>query len=173
MYFLSLLSNDKTDKKARVGTRGQASVEAAFMLPLLMLLILLLLQPGIILYDKMVMRMAAAEGCRLLVSLSSADQLDCEEYITRRLGAIPPLRYFHVHDSQCTWEIECSGSCEAMNSTVRIATKLQPLPLLVWPCAAFNLLDDEGCLLIEVEERSNNYPSWVTTPPNNTVWLGE
>ena len=41
MYFLSLLSNDKTDKKARVGTRGQASVEAAFMLPLLMLLILL------------------------------------------------------------------------------------------------------------------------------------
>ena len=42
--------------------RGQATVEAAFAVPVLMVLVLMLVQPGIILYDRIVMEGAAA-GC--------------------------------------------------------------------------------------------------------------
>ncbi len=53
-------------RAGRCGCRedGQATVEAAFALPVLFLLVLLLVQPGIVLYDRMVMASAAAEGCR-------------------------------------------------------------------------------------------------------------
>ncbi len=47
--------------------RGQATVEAAFAVPVLMVLVLMLVQPGIIRYDRIVMEGAAAAGCRLLV----------------------------------------------------------------------------------------------------------
>ena len=88
--------------------RGQSTVEAAVALPVVFLLVLLLVQPGIVLYDRMVMAGAAAEGCRLLAT-SDGDAATCEEYVRRRLGAIPPLDVFHVHDSGCTWEVRCEG----------------------------------------------------------------
>ena len=84
--------------------RGQSTVEAAVALPVVFLLVLLLVQPGIVLYDRMVMAGAAAEGCRLLAT-SDGDAATCEEYVRRRLGAIPPFDVFHVHDSGCTWEV--------------------------------------------------------------------
>lgn len=69
--------------------RGQSTAEAAVALPVVFLLVLLLVQPGIVLYDRMVMAGAAAEGCRLLAT-SDGDAATCEEYVRRRLGAIPP-----------------------------------------------------------------------------------
>ncbi|MFR1167372.1 MAG: TadE/TadG family type IV pilus assembly protein [Adlercreutzia equolifaciens] len=39
--------------------RGQSTVEAAVALPVVFLLVLLLVQPGIVLYDRMVMAAAA------------------------------------------------------------------------------------------------------------------
>ena len=42
---------------------GQATVEAAFLLPVLFVGLLLLMQPGILLYDRLVMQAAASEGC--------------------------------------------------------------------------------------------------------------
>ena len=47
---------------------GQTTVEAAFGLPIVFLLVLLLAQPGIVLYDRMVMASAASEACRLLAT---------------------------------------------------------------------------------------------------------
>ena len=51
--------------------RAQATIEAAFAIPLLGVLLLMLLQPGIVLYDKIVMEHAAAEGCRLLATTTA------------------------------------------------------------------------------------------------------
>ena len=42
--------------------RGQSTVEAAVALPVVFLLVLLLVQPGIVLYDRMVMAGAAGRG---------------------------------------------------------------------------------------------------------------
>lgn len=69
--------------------RGQSTVEAAVALPVVFLLVLLLVQPGIVLYDRMVMAGAAAEGCRLLAT-SDGDAATCEEYVRRRLGRSLP-----------------------------------------------------------------------------------
>ena len=109
--------------------RGQSTVEAAVALPVVFLLVLLLVQPGIVLYDRMVMAGAAAEGCRLLAT-SDGDAATCEEYVRRRLGAIPPLDVFHVHDSGCTWEVRCEGGGAADVARVTVRTEVRPLPLL-------------------------------------------
>ena len=63
---------------------GQATVEAAFLIPVIFIVMMVLLQPGIILYDRMVMNHAAAEACRMLAtSTGSADSSKerCEELI--------------------------------------------------------------------------------------------
>ena len=69
--------------------RGQSTVEAAVALPVVFLLVLLLVQPGIVLYDRMVMAGAAAEGCRLLAT-SDGDAATCEEYVCRAWGRSRP-----------------------------------------------------------------------------------
>lgn len=60
--------------------RGQGTVEAAFVLPVLLGLVLFLLQPGIVLYDRVVMKSAAAEACRLLI-VSGSDFGESEEAV--------------------------------------------------------------------------------------------
>ena len=68
---------------------GQATVEAAVLIPALFTALLLLLQPGILLYDRMVMQGAAAEGCRLLATKTAAlGDMDgsCEAFVRHRLG---------------------------------------------------------------------------------------
>ena len=46
----------------RAGERGQATVEAAFLIPVLFTVLLLSVQPGMVLYDRMVMRAAASDA---------------------------------------------------------------------------------------------------------------
>ena len=82
---------------------GQATVEAAFLLPVLFVGLLLLMQPGILLYDRLVMQAAASEGCRLLATKTAAagDMAEsCEAFVRHRLGAIPPVSCFHVHEAR-------------------------------------------------------------------------
>ncbi len=57
---------------SRTDEAGQATVEAAFLVPVLFIVLLLLLQPGILLYDRIVMQGAAAQGCRLLATSTQA-----------------------------------------------------------------------------------------------------
>ncbi len=60
------------ERNGKAVERGQGTVEAAFVLPVLLGLVLFLLQPGIVLYDRVVMKSAAAEACRLL-AISGSD----------------------------------------------------------------------------------------------------
>ena len=89
--------------------RGQATVEAAVLIPVLFTALLLLLQPGILLYDRMVMQGAAAEGCRLLATKTAAQgDMDgsCEAFVRHRLGAVP-----RTTASTCTAEAAAGTSC--------------------------------------------------------------
>lgn len=90
------------ERNGKAVERGQGTVEAAFVLPVLLGLVLFLLQPGIVLYDRVVMKSAAAEACRLL-AISGSDFGESEEavkaFIRHRLAAIPPQDLFHVHGS--------------------------------------------------------------------------
>ncbi len=156
--------------------RGQSTVEAAFVLPIVMLLVLFLLQPGIILYDRIVMQSAATEGCRLLSTLPSDNTSEGEDYIKRRLSAVPQQDLFHVHsDSACSWVIELVGNETTSQVSVSILTEVKPLPLLDIGAALLGMTNDEGNLEVKVEAQLQSQPDWVLSDEGSldpTNWIG-
>ncbi len=141
--------------------RGQSTVEAAFALPVLVLLVLLLLQPGIILYDRVVMQGAASEACRLLATTSGGDVGLAEDFVRRRLGAIPQLDQFHVHSEGCSWVIELTGDEASNVASARLATEVRPLPLMDGALALLGLTNGQGNLVVQVESQQQVQPDWV------------
>lgn len=150
----SVFENDGCD-------RGQATVEAAFALPILMILVLLLVQPGILLYDRMIMSSAASEGCRLYATARSDVVETCEDYVKRRLSAIPQIDQFHVHSSKCSWKISFSGGEHSQISKVEISTEVKPLPLLDSGMKLLGLLNSKGNLVVKVDSMQKMQPDWV------------
>lgn len=141
-------------------------MEAAFALPVLMMLVLMLIQPGIVLFDRMVMQAAAAEGCRLLAtstdSLGSMDEA-CEAFIRHRLGSIPQQDCFHVHEGTngCSWRISLSGDESSQTVEVGISNELKPLPLLDAAAALLGLVNENGNLVVEVSASAPAQPGWA------------
>lgn len=146
-------------RRKRRAEAGQATVEAAVSIPLVFLLVLLLVQPGIILYDRMVMASAAAEGCRLLAT--GASPTDVEAFVRRRLGAVPEQDIFHVHSSGCTWEVQCTGGGSADQSRVTVRTQVRPLPLLDGGAVLMGMTNGKGCLSVEVTAAAPTRPVWA------------
>ncbi len=144
---------------------GQSTVEAAFLIPVLFVLLLLLIQPGIVLYDRTVMHGAAAEACRLLATRTDAAGAGEDAYrasILRRLGSVPQEAHFHVHDGQgCSWTIELSGDEHADTVEVRISNKLRPLPIVDAGATLLGLTGDDGCLDVSVTATARTQPDWV------------
>lgn len=142
--------------------KGQATIEAAFVLPFALVLVLLLIQPGILLYDRIVMKAAASEGCRLLATNSdSFAASDAKDYIKRRLGAVPQQDCFHVHSPECSWEIQLSGSESTKDTSVIITNEVKPLPLFDAGASLLGLLNERGNFELEVHVSSQTQPSWT------------
>lgn len=146
--------------RQRRGERGQSTVEAAVALPVVFLLVLLLVQPGIVLYDRMVMASAAAEGCRLLAT-GDGDAATCEDYVRRRLGAVPQADIFHVHSTGCTWEVLCEGGGASDTSRVTVRTEVRPLPLLDGGAALLGLVNERGNVTVEVSVSVPTRAEWA------------
>ena len=158
--------------------RGQGTVEAAVVLPVLFLLMLLLLQPGIVLYDRQVMGSAASEACRLLATKTSAAgsmQESCEAFVRHRLSAIPQHDSFHVHGSKCSWRITLTGDENSEYVSVRIKNELRPLPLLDAGSRLLGLTNAAGNLEIEESVTMPTQPSWASTVEGGldpSSWIG-
>lgn len=148
-----------------VEKRGQATVEAAFALPVVFLLLLMLIQPSIVLYDRLVMHQAAAEGCRVLMtSDGSGDALrQCEDYVRRRLSAVPQQECFHVHDDACSWAIDLQGSSSSSEVSVAISTELKPLPLFDAAAALAGAVNEGGNIVLRVEVGMDAQPTWFAS----------
>ncbi len=147
------------------GKRGQATVEAAFLIPILFVLLLLLIQPGIVLYDRMVMQAAAAEGCRLLATQPAQGGLSeerIEALITRRLGSIPPQDLFHCHEGGCSWRIEVRGGETSETTEVVIGNRIEPLPVMDVGASLAGILDADGRYSFEVSCSAPTQPQWVS-----------
>ena len=145
-------------------SRGQATVEAACLIPLVFLLLLISCQPMIMLYNRIVMENAAAEGCRLLSSktaLGDYSEDKYQGYVKRRLAAIPPTDIFHAHVGSGTWNIVLSGDENSQSVSVAITNKLKPLPLLGWGTQLLGMCDEQGYLTQEVKSSMPTQPSWV------------
>ncbi|MBQ3106828.1 MAG: pilus assembly protein [Eggerthellaceae bacterium] len=157
--------------------KGQSTVEAAFVLPLLMTVFLLMAQPALILYDKMVMSAAAAEACRLMATLPASQKDLCEDFVRRRLGAVPPHQCFHVHaEGKCSWEVDVQGDEAASAVSVTIKNKVKPLPLLDVTAVLLGLVDDEGFLPVVVCMSMPTQPAWVAGSANGEApsdWVGD
>lgn len=133
---------------------AQATVEAAIMIPVIFLLLLLLIQPGIYLYDLCIMNEAAAETCRVLSTSSDTEKAKiCESFAKRRLSAIPQQDNFHMHSGGCSYEISYEGSQESNEVCVIIKNQLKPLPLVGFITNFVGLLNENDCL--EIEARSS------------------
>lgn len=146
----------------RSNNKGQATVEAAVTLPILMLLTLLLLQPGILLYDRLIMSSAAAEGCRLLATNEGeADEID--SFLRRRLGAVPEQDNFHVHSTGCTWDIQYSGGGASDRARVTLRTEVRPIPLIGAGSSLLGLVNARGNFVVEV----------TCEAPTRAVWAQE
>jgi hypothetical protein len=144
--------------------RGQGTVEAAFLIPILFLLVLMLCQPMILLYNRMVMENAANEGCRLLATKTEQGRYSedkYEGYIKRRLAAIPPIDIFHVRSEPRSWEIQQEGNESTTLVSVRIINRVEPLPLIGWGAKLLGMCDAQGYLTQEVVARAMTQPEWV------------
>ncbi|MCL1879661.1 MAG: pilus assembly protein [Actinomycetia bacterium] len=152
------------DGRQMLSRRGQATVEAAFLIPVLLLLILLLCQPAILLYNQIVMQNAAAESCRLLATRSdvgSYSDQKYEAYTLRRLAAIPPVDVFHAHGNGMDWQIDLVGGELSQTVSVRIQNHLKPLPIIAWGAGVLRQTDQNGYLTQSVEVTMPSQPDWV------------
>lgn len=143
--------------------RGQATVEAAFLIPALLLSLLLLIQPGILLYTRMVMEGAAAEGCRVLATASDLEQGTdtVESFVKRRLASVPQQPNFHVHDPACSWVIKLNGGETASQVSVQITNEIRPLPLFDFGLKALGVLNARGNYEITVTKELTTKSTWV------------
>lgn len=135
------------------------------MVPVLFVVLLALLQPGIILYDRVVMNYAAAEGCRLLATGTDSAGMSedrCRELIKRHLGAIPPQDLFHMHDEGCSYDIELSGNERTALVAVKISNRVELLPLFDAGAALAGVSQD-GTLEIQVERTAMTKATWLGT----------
>lgn len=148
---------------ARRRTAGQASVEAAFLIPLLLLTLLLLIQPAILLYTYLVMQGAAAEVCRIASTETLLEQNAeaVERYAMRRLAAVPQQDNFHVHEPTCTWDITYQGNDMTATVVVQITNQARPLPLFDFGLAALGLLNEQGNIQMSASYQLQTKSNWV------------
>ncbi len=157
---------------------GQATVEAAFLIPVLFIVLLMLIQPGIILYDRMVMNYAAAEGCRLLATRTDSGGMGEDRYqeiVKRHLGAIPPQDLFHMHDGGCSYEIELSGNENSAVVAVKITNRVKLLPLFDAGATLAGISKD-GTVEIKVEQTARTKAPWLGTSASGLspdAWVHE
>ncbi len=147
-------------------------MEAAAFVPVFMLLLALLLQPVFLLYTRSVMQQAASEGLRVLSTREdggAATDDACEEYVKRRLAAVPNVAAFHTGE----WEVEVSGDASG-EASVKVTGRLRPLPLI--GVLAQGLGEAEGDLVVlKVEASGGARPSWLEGGYGDwvSIWQGD
>ena len=162
----------------RVGECGQATVEAAFFIPVLFTVLLLSVQPCMVLYDRMVMQAAVSDACRLVAVKTDAagdSSQAVEAFVRHRLGCIPPVSCFHVHEGGCSWEVSVQGDERSERVSVEVVGKVKPLPILDAGAALLGLTDGDGLLTVKARCERATQPDWVMGSPQGLdpeAWIG-
>ena len=113
-------------------TRGQSCVEAAFLLPVLLVFLLVLLQPALMLYHALILENTCQEACRVLATCSNdQDMRALDSFITHRLQALPA--FFAASDDadeHPDWSITTQGNAASREVGVTIEGQVRALPLV-------------------------------------------
>lgn len=148
----------------KLSIEAQATVEGAFLIPVILLMLMLLIQPGILLYDRMVMQAAASEGCRLVATKPSGDSADAYKgYVIRRLGSVPQQENFHVHEGNCTWVVTFEGDELSSQVSVSIENQVKPLPFFDFGAQVLGLLNGSGNFTQKVSVSLTSKSPWVVS----------
>jgi len=149
-----------------VGQDGQATVEAALLLPTVMVVLALLLEPACMGYTRMVMQATAAETARAALTDVDGNFDDCVAFAKRRLAAVPDLPVFHVGGAD-DWNVEVDRKEGGKDVRVTVHGHARPLPLFGGLAAAFATTDETGVVLeVSVDETmragwvGGSYGSW-------------
>lgn len=152
--------------------KGQASVEAALVLPILLLALAILLQPIFVLYTRAVMHEAAAEGVRVLMSYEGSGAVSQESvhsYIQRRLSAVPNIAAFHTGGLE-GWLIAFEGSGSTQKVSVKVEGCFRPLPILgIVASMLGEVRGNEVVLTVQVDQFA--HPSWLQD--TYSTWVSE
>lgn len=152
-------------------TSGQSSVEAALLLPTLLTVFMLMLQPCTMMYTKIVINFACSDSLRLIAfqggSQETYGQERLNEYVLHRLKAVPHIDIFHVGKAE-GWTIELSAS-EDGNAQIYLSHKVKPLPLFGGLAEAFGSFDGEY-IEVHSDASANLRPSWLQG--NYSDWIG-
>lgn len=150
---------------APMGEEGQASVEAAVLIPVLFLVVALLVQPACLLYTRAVMSGAAAQGARLAASNPSFDE--AVAFVRRRLKAVPEVSVFHA-GGEGDWSVNVEGAGSG-RSRVEVRGHARPLPLMSAISGA--LLGSDGAgVVLEVTVEVSSHADWVNGSYDD--WVG-
>ena len=136
--------------------RGQASVEAAALLPILCIMAAILLQPICVLYTRMVMASAASETVRVVLTGQSLSEADVVNYCKRRLAAVPEIPIFHSGGSE-DWQVTFSDGDEI---AVHVKGHVKAIPFMSWLLSAFSASDSEG-IVLEARAQAKLRPQWL------------
>lgn len=152
-----------------LATQAQATVEAAFLLPVFLTLLLLTLQPVCLLYTRAVMEQAAAATARLMVTGEGDDEA-YRAFALRRLSAVPDLAIFHAGGS-LSWNIELERASETGGAvSVAIEGAVRPLPVLGVFVAAVGETNARGDVRLGVEVAYEGRPAWLEG--DYDTWIG-
>ena len=129
------------------------------LLPSVLVVIALLVQPVCMFWTRTVMRGAAAETARLAATAAGPDALDaCERFARARLRAVPEASLFHVGGAS-DWQVSVAGAGTDVVE-VAITGHARPLPLMSAIASAFGACDAEGVVLTE-SVRVRARPDWL------------
>lgn len=143
------------------GERAQATVEAAFLLPVFLTLLLLVLQPVCLLYTRSVMEHAAAATARLMITTEGADDEACRAFALRRLAAVPDLAVFHA-GGPLSWDIELRRAKDTGGPvSVAIEGAARPLPALGAFVGSVGTLNAQGDVKLRTEVTYEGRPTWL------------
>ncbi len=133
---------------------GQSSVEAALLLPSLMVVVALLIQPTCLLYTRCIMSSAANEAVRMLATATNKDEVIA--FVKRRLAAVPEVSIFHS-GGEDDWAVEVEQGEEV---SVAVTGHVRPLPLMGFISAALGTADETG-LAMSVSAKGKSQQVWV------------
>ncbi len=133
---------------------GQSSVEAALLLPSLMVVVALLIQPACLLYTRCVMSSAANEAVRMLATTTNKDEVTA--FVKRRLAAVPEVSVFHS-GGEDDWVVEVEQGDEV---SVAVTGHVQPLLLMGFISATLGTTDELG-LAMSVTAKGKSQQAWV------------
>ena len=140
---------------------AQATVEAAFLLPTFLTLLLLALQPVCMLYTRSVMESAASETARIMITAPEANYLSLRSFAVRRLQAVPDVDIFHAGGPEA-WDVRMTYAKDTGGAvSVSIKGYVTPLPVLGAFASAFGKTTIDGDVEMEVTVAYEGRPGWL------------